>query len=166
MSHDLNAELPLYQCHKKVRALKIQEVTLHDPAGSHPPVEFAGGFMHFEDKGFGCRAFDADFWNKHHPEKGGYFVVYEDGYTSYSPAKAFEEGYTQLIPYTGPDAYKLRVRMEHDALENNIDRLETFLGTSGPPDCELKLNDVKLLSLQLDAMRLYAHILSQRLATF
>ena len=27
---------------------------------------------------------------------GGYLVRYEDGYISYSPAKAFEEGYTLL----------------------------------------------------------------------
>ena len=26
----------------------------------------------------------------------GYFVVYEDGYLSWSPTKAFEEGYTAL----------------------------------------------------------------------
>ena len=28
---------------------------------------------------------------------GGYYVVYEDGYKSFSPSKAFDEGYT-LIP--------------------------------------------------------------------
>lgn len=27
---------------------------------------------------------------------GGYYVRYEDGYESWSPAKAFEEGYTRL----------------------------------------------------------------------
>lgn len=27
---------------------------------------------------------------------GGYYVVYDDGYTSYSPAKAFEEGYARI----------------------------------------------------------------------
>ncbi len=37
-----------------------------------------------------------EWLDKHKPEIGGYFVVYEDGYQSYSPAKAFEEGYTRL----------------------------------------------------------------------
>ena len=32
---------------------------------------------------------------------GGYYVCYEDGYESWSPAKAFEEGYTR-IPDGGP----------------------------------------------------------------
>jgi hypothetical protein len=27
---------------------------------------------------------------------GGYYVVYEDGYKSFSPASAFENGYTRL----------------------------------------------------------------------
>ena len=30
------------------------------------------------------------------PEVGGYYVVYEDGYKSFSPAGAFESGYTPL----------------------------------------------------------------------
>lgn len=33
---------------------------------------------------------------KHKPEVGGYYVVYEDGYKSFSPASAFESGYTRL----------------------------------------------------------------------
>jgi len=162
-------ELPRYQCHKQIRAAKIAEVTLHDPTGSNPPVEFAGGFLHFEDKRIPCVAFDANFWNKHHPEKGGYFVIYTNGYISYSPAQAFEEGYT-IIP-SGPDAYKARVRQERDALEDNIDRLELFLNKNSPqpncpPDVQMSLLDVNLLNLQLNAMRLYAHILAQRIATF
>lgn len=40
---------------------------------------------------------DWAFMAKHKPEAGGYYVVYDDGYKSFSPAKAFEEGYT-LIP--------------------------------------------------------------------
>ncbi len=33
---------------------------------------------------------------KHEPQVGGYYVVYEDGYTSFSPADAFEKGYTKI----------------------------------------------------------------------
>jgi hypothetical protein len=38
----------------------------------------------------------AHFMIKHDPQVGGYFVEYEDGYESFSPAKAFEGGYTRL----------------------------------------------------------------------
>ena len=37
---------------------------------------------------------------KHKPHAGGYYVVYDDGYKSFSPAKAFEEGY-RLLPRGG-----------------------------------------------------------------
>ena len=30
------------------------------------------------------------------PEVGGYYVVHKDGYKSFSPANAFEEGYTRI----------------------------------------------------------------------
>ncbi len=37
-----------------------------------------------------------DYMRKHQPKIGGYFVVYKDGYKSFSPAEAFEEGYTRI----------------------------------------------------------------------
>lgn len=43
----------------------------------------------------------ADFWNRveaseRKPQIGDYFVLYTDNYQSWSPAKAFEEGYTRI----------------------------------------------------------------------
>ncbi|WP_395734122.1 hypothetical protein [Prosthecobacter sp.] len=92
--NNTQAQLPQYQCHKKVWALKIKAVQLHDPTGSNPPVEFAGGFLMPEDSRFNPIAFDADFYRKHEPVDGCYWVQYEDGYTSISPASAFESGYS------------------------------------------------------------------------
>lgn len=86
-------QLPQYQCHKKVFALKIKAVQIHDPEGSNPPLEFAGGFLMPEDERFVPIAFDAEFYKKHKPVDGCYWVQYEDGYTSISPASAFEAGY-------------------------------------------------------------------------
>jgi hypothetical protein len=34
--------------------------------------------------------------DKHKPEVGGYYVVYKEGYKSFSPAGAFEEGYALI----------------------------------------------------------------------
>jgi hypothetical protein len=42
-------------------------------------------------------------WNRGHPNLGDYIVIYDDGYKSWSPAKAFEEGYTRI-----PTANQLR----------------------------------------------------------
>jgi len=37
-----------------------------------------------------------EYMKKHDPQIGGYYVLYEDGYQSWSPAVAFEDGYTKI----------------------------------------------------------------------
>jgi len=49
-----------------------------------------------EEEGYAPFKVDSDYMLKHKPEVGGYYVVYKDGYKSYSPAKVFEEGYTLI----------------------------------------------------------------------
>ncbi len=99
--------LPQYQCHKKVWALKIV----------HIERITAGYLLHVDDRTETTeqglqRALAAatgdtrTFWHpisvseewvsKHSPQTGGYYVRYEDGYESFSPAKAFEDGYTRI----------------------------------------------------------------------
>lgn len=78
-------ELPKYECHKIVHALKIMFVK-RQPDGSAIIKPFDAGFAEFE--------VDAEYVEKHKPIADGYYVVYADGYRSFSPAKAFEDGYT------------------------------------------------------------------------
>lgn len=79
---------PWYQCHKKVRAVKIKEWSVN-PDGSIRIVPADEGVKPFTVAG--------DFGHKiHSVDDPGYFVLYEDGYASWSPTKAFEEGYTRL----------------------------------------------------------------------
>jgi hypothetical protein len=49
-----------------------------------------------DDINFPSFAVDAAYLAKHKPVVGGYYVVYADGYESFSPAQAFEEGYTRI----------------------------------------------------------------------
>lgn len=85
MADQINKEMPQYQCHKKVRAVKIRDI------GATP----TGATILPEDD---FPPFDVtDEWLlKHDPDVGGYYVVYEGGYSSYSPAKDFEAGYTKI----------------------------------------------------------------------
>lgn len=88
-------EMPRYQCHKKVWALKIETVERHGE--NDPNVDTAeSGFFVAADLGYGKIELDAEYMRKHNPQAGGYYVVYEDGYKSYSPAEAFESGYTRI----------------------------------------------------------------------
>ena len=75
-------EMPKYKCHKEVHALKIAAIN--------------GEVITPQDKGYGEFTVSAAFIEKHAPKPGGYYVVYEDGYVSFSPAEAFEAGYTGI----------------------------------------------------------------------
>lgn len=88
-------EMPRYQCHKKVWALKIE--LLVDP--TPPGAETDGSRIIVPtDRRYAPFRVDRQYVDRHKPEVGGYYVVYDDGYKSYSPAKAFEDGYTPIAP--------------------------------------------------------------------
>lgn len=79
--------LKVYQCHKQVEAAKIVNIAINLTVPHTQPV------LHFEGGAF--VAVTENFILKHKPEVGGYYVKYADGYESFSPAKAFEEGYIE-----------------------------------------------------------------------
>jgi hypothetical protein len=82
----MKKQYPEYTCHKTVRAFLIAAILPAAAGGAHlqPPVESL--LPAIEVSG--------DYMQKHRPVVGGYFVQYEDGYQSFSPAQAFEAGYT------------------------------------------------------------------------
>ncbi len=82
------AEMPRYKCHKEVWALKIKGIAFFDPPDN-------GARLWPVEEGYEVKV-NQDYVERHSPQVGGYYVVYADGYESYSPAKAFEEGYTLI----------------------------------------------------------------------
>lgn len=118
------AEMPRYQSHKQVWALKIKAITFANkptikeleeilnreddrpvtvnPDGSISGAdtsssreEVVGAFIVPEEEGYAEFPVSREYVLKHNPKVGGYYVVYADGYKSWSPAQAFEEGYTR-----------------------------------------------------------------------
>ena len=87
------AEMPRYKCHKIVHALKIQRVI--DPSLLNDETD--GSRILVPEEPFAPLRVGMEYVRKHNPQAGGYFIRYEDGYESFSPAKAFEDGYTRLI---------------------------------------------------------------------
>jgi len=78
-----------YTCTKRVMAAKILGVDL---TGESALLDLEDGSSHMMTR---------EWYDKHSDRllkslKGGYLVVYQDGYKSWSPAKAFEEGYTEV----------------------------------------------------------------------
>jgi len=82
-------EMPRYKSHKEIHALKIAAAEVQED-GSVAIEPADNEFVSFvTEPDFGQRF-------KGTLEDPGYYVVYEDGYKSWSPTKAFEEGYTKL----------------------------------------------------------------------
>jgi len=91
-------EMPKYQSHKRVWALKIrkiEELPNPDSSGNSAAASYGAIITPAED-GFAPFEVSAEYMMKHKPKVGGYYVVYPDGYKSWSPAGAFESGYTRI----------------------------------------------------------------------
>ena len=90
-------EMPKYQSHKKVWALKIKEVVFDSHLAKETNRETDGSaIITPEDGKYAPFKVDGQYVYKHEPQVGGYFVQYEDGYKSWSPADVFESGYTLI----------------------------------------------------------------------
>jgi hypothetical protein len=121
MDNQAAVEIPKYACHKEVWALKIKEVKrstipfdsfigptcrgdvlFGSACGTCEKCKWieshasAHGLIFPEEPGIAPIEVSRDYIIKHNPMAGGYYVVYQDGYKSYSPAEAFESGYTRI----------------------------------------------------------------------
>ena len=89
-----DTEMPRYQSHKIVHALKVAEVRRRPRTDDE---ESDGAWMILpSEEGYLPIIVSDEYMTKHNPQAGGYYVVYADGYKSWSPAEAFEEGYTRV----------------------------------------------------------------------
>lgn len=88
-SDNASAEMPRYKCHKAVWALKI---------GAYEVLEDGSVRISPADKFFTVFTTQRGIAERFHgtEEDQGYYVVYKDGYCSWSPTKAFEDGYTKI----------------------------------------------------------------------
>lgn len=85
-------ELPQYQSHKVVGALRITDV---HPAAPGAAPDARPHLMYAPD-GFNYVQPSPDVFARYTPKPGDYLVFYPDGYMSFSPKAAFEDGYAPL----------------------------------------------------------------------
>lgn len=91
---------PRYKCHKVVNAFKIARISeglLSESEGSHPVW-----FLWPTDDNLDPVQVSAAWMEKNKVVIGGYLVIYADGYQSFSPEKAFVEGYA--VETKAPDS--------------------------------------------------------------
>ena len=91
---NIQAEMPRYKSHKKVWALKIRKIEFDHVLARLEIRETDGSaIITPEEEGYAPFKVNNAYWKKHNPQVGGYYVQYEGGYESFSPADAFEDGY-------------------------------------------------------------------------
>lgn len=80
--------LPRYKSHKEVGALKIAGIETRSDGSC---------VIAFENKNY-APVVIGDYQSKFKGNEDdlGYYVLYEDGYNSWSPTEAFEGGYTKI----------------------------------------------------------------------
>lgn len=116
MNEAASTPLPEYVSHKRVWALKIAEIIpiMSDPDEGEPKMLMVR--LLFEDKRFASKDLGMDYALRIKAGADqGYYVKYADGFESWSPTKAFEEGYRR---YTVHDA--LGISPEHAAWARQV----------------------------------------------
>lgn len=81
-------EMPRYISHKKVWALEIDTVSADADASGAKMLTFC-------DKGYAKMRAPLEMFSRYVPVPGDFYVQYADGYKSFSPRKAFIEGYVR-----------------------------------------------------------------------
>ncbi|WP_164762023.1 hypothetical protein, partial [Mesorhizobium sp. M7A.T.Ca.TU.009.02.1.1] len=114
---------PLYLCHKQVRALKIGAVEILPEGRSKiaPKDEAYAPFL--APSGWGARFHGSE-------DDPGYYVLYEDGYASWSPTKAFEDGYS-LMPADQRDDLTFKTPLDVAELARGVGAAARYFADGG-----------------------------------
>jgi len=86
---DASREMPRYQCHKQVWALPIAAIEIHaDKSATIAPKD--EGYAPFKTRAGWAERFEGG------ESDLGVYVVYPDGFSSWSPTEVFDSGYTRI----------------------------------------------------------------------
>lgn len=136
----MSLPLPLFVSHKQVRALKIAMIEERVIDGHVHGVRLS-----FADERYEPKALDLDYALRLSSKRGddlGYYVVYADGYESWSPTQAFEDGYSALAP-TAP--LSAAVQSEHIMQFFSYAHLPEQLQQVSSPFCALAEETLRMV---------------------
>ena len=160
MQREMPREMPKYRSHKEVWALKIKSIEFDQDEYKSISADQEIATITPEEEGYGPFRVDFAYCNKHNPKKGGYYVVYKDGYRSFSPAKEFEEGNTLIREAN----FIKRIIDEKCELDLKAAKLEQFLTIQKASEkMSIDPKQFSLLEIQLGLMQAYSSVLHLRL---
>jgi len=115
----------------------------------------------YGENGEAIKPLRSDFFQRHSPHAGAYFVMYEDDYQSVCPAESFESGYVELmhVPDGAPDWF-VRLTAEYADLGERCLRLKLVLSSS---PSGISLTSLELLQEQFNHMERYLDVLARRI---
>jgi hypothetical protein len=125
-----DSEFPLYKCHKMVKAALILGLCKDEDDGAYDLTLFnvSIGFP-------SVLRIPANWVERFKPEVGGYYVMYKDGYTSFSPKKEFEDGYNimGLMEFDQSDVEQLQEEAAKQFIKGQMP-VEEYLDIAIPAD--------------------------------
>lgn len=133
MTEEASMEMPRYKSHKTVWALKIAAIEINeDKSAKIAPAD--KDYATFTTKPGWAERFTGT------GEDPGYFVQYADGFSSWSPSKAFDEGYKReesprqheglpVAGYKPQGSYAVHEVNENKKLEEQVLRQIEILGS-------------------------------------
>ncbi len=128
-------QMPQYQSHKKVWALKIAAMEVfEDHQAKIAPAD--PGFDTFFTRPGWANRFEGG------EDDLGYYVVYSDGFSSWSPSEAFEKGYTPLRQSVAPGNPVL------EAIKNAADVLDREAPSRERSLAQTKLDEARLWAVE------------------
>jgi hypothetical protein len=100
-------ELATYQSHKRVKGFQIGVIYAQEKGtsdGTREELHYVDGILAPQKTEYVMTSAAGEYsvivsdayYKKHEPFIGGYYVRYENGYESFSPAEAFEDGYAKV----------------------------------------------------------------------
>jgi len=129
---------PLYKCHKTVEAFKIFKIVAqargtaagepeqpemvavpYESGVAYEPTAQKTEYVLRDKSGDFEVVVDEDFMERHGVHTTGYFVRYENGHQSFSPASVFEDGYTLR-----PNRRVLHITLGSDEWEPTIEDMQ------------------------------------------
>lgn len=148
-----------------------------------------------EEDGYPVIQVSMSWLDKNKPQIGGYLVIYQDGYTSYSPMAVFESGYARIEEKTFDVIQNIQlppikqIREQLDAIAESFNKTSNpmplhqqrvldekaelddklhklYMFYSSTIFCVLTESEKSLLLHQAVIMRTYSNILGDRIAEF